>query len=98
MHRLGTLNLAGLHRALPGRPLQRRRSTLHESVTVAEGASAVDYYAAAADDGKPFDLAMFDLTVAGGVGGSDAAKMLLALHPSARLIAVSGYSTDSVLG
>lgn len=70
----------------------------HESVTVAEGASAVDYYAAAADDGKPFDLAMFDLTVAGGVGGSDAAKMLLALHPSARLIAVSGYSTDSVLG
>ena len=24
--------------------------------------------------------------------------MLLALHPSARLIAVSGYSTDSVLG
>ncbi|MGK0153666.1 MAG: two-component system cell cycle sensor histidine kinase/response regulator CckA, partial [Neolewinella sp.] len=34
----------------------------------------------------------------GGIGGQEAASMLLAKYPDARLVAVSGYSTDSVLG
>jgi len=70
----------------------------HKPVAVSDGAIAVEQYAAAAKQGTPFDLALFDLTVAGGVGGSEAAKRLLKDFPTARLVAVSGYSTDSILG
>ena len=70
----------------------------HDSVEVPDGATAVEQFSQAIEEGQPFDLAMFDLTVAGGVGGREAASLVLASHPNAKLIAVSGYSTDSVLG
>jgi PAS domain S-box-containing protein len=70
----------------------------HHVVAVADGEAAVASYTESAQQGRPFDIAMFDLTVAGGIGGQEAASMLLAKYPDARLVAVSGYSTDSVLG
>ncbi|MCC7395522.1 MAG: response regulator [Planctomycetes bacterium] len=70
----------------------------HECVAVEEGGLALTEYAAALAAGRPFDLVLLDLTVAGGMGGSETARRLLREHPAAKLIAVSGYSTDAVLG
>ncbi|MGK0202911.1 MAG: two-component system cell cycle sensor histidine kinase/response regulator CckA [Planctomycetota bacterium] len=70
----------------------------HDFITVPDGDAAVQSYSESVQQGRPFDMAMFDLTVAGGIGGQEAASMLLAKYPDARLVAVSGYSTDSVLG
>jgi len=38
-----------------------------------------------------------DLTIPGGMGGKEAAAEILKIDPSARLIAASGYSNDTVL-
>ena len=45
----------------------------------------------------PFDLALMDLTVVGGMGGKEAAAQLLAQEPGARLVVSSGYSNDPVM-
>lgn len=38
-----------------------------------------------------------DLTIPGGMGGSEAAEQILALDPQARLIVSSGYSNDQIM-
>ncbi len=68
------------------------------SVDVAEdGTQAVRLYAAAIGAGRPYDAAVMDLTIPGGMGGREAAERIRALHPAARLIVASGYSHDPVL-
>ena len=72
-------------------------SALGHAVTpTADGAAAVARYAEAQAAGQPFDAVFLDLTVPGGMGGVDAARLLLAANPKARLIAASGYAEDSV--
>jgi PAS domain S-box-containing protein len=68
-----------------------------EVVTVSEGAQAVEAYAAARAEGRPFDLVMMDLTVPGGMGGLEAMRSLLAIDPDVRAIVSSGYSGDPVM-
>ena len=48
-------------------------------------------------EGEPFAAVITDLTIAGGMGGREAAARILALHPEARLIVSSGYSVDPVM-
>ena len=65
--------------------------------TCENGSEAVSLYAAARAAGAPFEAVIMDLTVAGGMGGKDAARHILAGDPGARLVVSSGYSNDPVL-
>ncbi len=62
-----------------------------------EGREAIISYRRAMERGQPFDLVIMDLTIPGGMGGREAVKRLLDLHPEARVIVSSGYAEDPVL-
>ena len=49
------------------------------------------------DSGYPFDIAILDLTIRGGMGGRETIEQLLVIDPGARAIVSSGYSADEVL-
>jgi signal transduction histidine kinase/ActR/RegA family two-component response regulator len=65
--------------------------------TARDGAEAVASYKEAKTEGNGFDAVLLDLTVAGGMGGVEAAAMLKHFDPSARLIVSSGYSDAPVM-
>jgi DNA-binding NarL/FixJ family response regulator len=52
---------------------------------------------AALNANDPFDLAILDLTIAGGMGGVETLAQLRKLQPALRAIASSGYSIDPVM-
>lgn len=62
-----------------------------------EGAEAVERYKQAAEQGSPFDVVIFDLTVPGAMGGVEAVKTLREQYPALRAVVTSGYSTDPVI-
>jgi DNA-binding NarL/FixJ family response regulator len=47
--------------------------------------------------GKPFKLAIMDLTIPGGMGGKEAVQEVLKIDPNAKVIVSSGYSTGSIM-
>jgi signal transduction histidine kinase/ActR/RegA family two-component response regulator len=65
--------------------------------TASDGAEAVALYQAARAAGAGFDAVLLDLTVIGGMGGTEAAAKLKQLDPSAKLIVSSGYSDAPVM-
>lgn len=65
--------------------------------TVAEGRIAVDRWREAALRGAPFDAGLFDLSVAGGLGGAEAARRILSEYSGARIVVCSGYADDPIL-
>ena len=69
----------------------------YEIAEAATGQAAVDMYTNANADGVPFDLVILDLTVPGGMGGLEAARLMQAGGGGARFIASSGYSNDPVI-
>ncbi|MFH1435669.1 MAG: PAS domain S-box protein [Pseudomonadota bacterium] len=62
-----------------------------------DGAGVLAQYRKAKKSGRPFDVVIMDLTVAGGEGGREAIGKLLKIDPGARAIVSSGYSTDPIL-
>ena len=64
---------------------------------VEHGQAAVDAYAAALEQGRPYDLVILDLTVPGGMGGAEALTCLRAVDPRVRAVGSSGYSDDPIL-
>ena len=62
-----------------------------------DGSEAIGMYKDAAMEGTPFDLVVMDLTVPGKMGGKEASARLLGMHPDARMIVCSGYSSDPVM-
>lgn len=67
-------------------------------VTVsADGSQAVAEYRSALEKGRPYQLVLLDLTVPEGMGGEEAARQILKLDPSARLVVSSGYTDDPVM-
>ncbi len=64
----------------------------YESVAVSDGVAAVEAYAAARHEGRPFAAVILDLTVPGGMGGREAMDALRTLDPAVRAIVSSGYS------
>lgn len=68
-----------------------------EVETVADGAEAVQAYAVARSEGRPFALVVMDLTVPGGMGGMEAMRELLKIDPEVKAIVSSGYSSDPVM-
>jgi DNA-binding NarL/FixJ family response regulator len=63
----------------------------------ADGDEAVREYAAARENGQPYDVVVFDLTVPGAMGGADAMREILKMDPMAKGIVSSGYSSDPVM-
>ncbi len=61
------------------------------------GEEAISRWRAAREAGRPFDLAVLDLTVPGGMGGQETLAALRALDPAIRAIVSSGYSSSAVL-
>ena len=62
-----------------------------------DGAEAVALYQAALSTEEPFDAVILDLTVPGGMGGTETIKRLLKIDPTVKAIVSSGYSEDLVL-
>jgi two-component system, cell cycle sensor histidine kinase and response regulator CckA len=69
----------------------------YQAVTCGEGGEALALYRESLEAGSPFLAVILDLTVPGGMGGVEAARCILELDPSARLIVSSGYSYDPVM-
>jgi two-component system, cell cycle sensor histidine kinase and response regulator CckA len=70
----------------------------YEDVELAvNGRQAVEKYQEAWESGKPFDVALLDLTVKGGMGGKEALGNMLMINPTVKAIVTSGYSTDPVM-
>ncbi len=66
-------------------------------VTVKDGQETLKQYQEALAKGQPFDAVMLDLTVAGGMGGRETMRQLLAKHPDVKAIVSSGYANDPVM-
>lgn len=65
-------------------------------MTFARGGEAVELYRAALEQGDPYDMVILDMTVPGGMGGMETARLIRELDAGARLIVSSGYSNDAV--
>ena len=61
------------------------------------GEKAVEMYRAAMASGRPFDAVLLDLTVRGGMGGTEALARLKEADPAVRAIVCSGYAEDPVV-
>jgi two-component system cell cycle sensor histidine kinase/response regulator CckA len=66
----------------------------YEVVTAAHGEEALERCAAAERDGRPFAVAILDLTVPGAMGGREAFRRLARAHPRLPVILSSGYVQD----
>jgi CheY-like chemotaxis protein len=64
---------------------------------VADGGAAVDLFAKQREAGHPFRAVILDLTVAGGMGGKEAAQALRALDSNIPLFVTSGYAEDPIM-
>ena len=69
----------------------------YEVELVSDGSEAVARYKEAFDGEAPFDLIIMDLTIPGGMGGTDAVREILSVNPEAKVIVASGYSNDPVM-
>ena len=58
------------------------------------GAEALDLATQAAADGRPFRVALLDLTIVGGLGGAEIAGDLRNLNQGIRLIVSTGYAPE----
>ena len=67
----------------------------HKPTATRDGTEAISAYTRKKQGGKAFDLAIMDLTVAGGMGGTVAASQILEIDPNAKLIVSSGYSSGA---
>jgi signal transduction histidine kinase/CheY-like chemotaxis protein len=61
------------------------------------GQAALERIEEASRAGKPYQIAILDLTIPGGMGGREAAKAIRDLDPGVYLIAASGYSDHPVM-
>lgn len=73
------------------------RTIGYEVEFASDGVEAIELYKRAMESGEPFEAAIMDLTVPGGMGGKEAIKNLLELDPNVKAIVSSGYSTDPIM-
>jgi two-component system, cell cycle sensor histidine kinase and response regulator CckA len=69
----------------------------YEVVVAREGQEAVCRFGEALEDGRPFDLVILDLTVAGGMGGEEAVRRLREIDPRVKAVVSSGYNESPVM-
>jgi PAS domain S-box-containing protein len=65
--------------------------------TAVHGSEAVEKFTKAQESGKPFDLAILDLTIPGGMGGMETKEALRKISPHLKVLASSGYSEDPIM-
>jgi len=65
--------------------------------TAIDGKDAIEMYKDATELGNPFDLLLLDLTIPGGMGGTDTIRHLINLDPEVKAIVFSGYSDNPVM-
>ncbi len=70
----------------------------HQVTLARDGGEALAACHEAQAEGLPFEVAILDLTIPGGMGGRETASRLRRMDPEIRLIASSGYSNDAVMG
>jgi PAS domain S-box-containing protein len=61
------------------------------------GKDAAEKYKAAFFSGDPFNIAILDLTIPGGMGGVETVEKLMQIDPYVKAIASSGYTNDPVM-
>jgi len=69
----------------------------YEVVVAREGQEAVCRFQEALENGKPFELVILDLTVAGGMGGEEALRHLREIDPRVKAVVSSGYNESPVM-
>lgn len=69
----------------------------YEVESCADGREAVDLYDSAKRNDLPFSCVILDLTIPGGMGGREAADLILKIDPTAILLVSSGYSNDPII-
>ena len=69
----------------------------YQVTTCASGEEAIALYKQASQSGKPFAGVIMDLTIPGGMGGQEAARIIRGLDSQAYLIVSSGYCNDPVM-
>jgi two-component system, cell cycle sensor histidine kinase and response regulator CckA len=68
-----------------------------EVTFTSDGKETIKQYENAKRNGHPFDLVIVDLTIPGGMGGTDVVKTLRETNPAIKAIVSSGYSEDSIM-
>jgi PAS domain S-box-containing protein len=69
----------------------------YEVISVEDGAEAIAVYRKAKEEDRPFDAAIMDLTIPGGMGGGEAVRKLISFDANLKAIVSSGYSDDPIL-
>ncbi len=69
----------------------------HEVDVAKHGEEALEKYQTAIDAGIPFDIVILDLTVRGGMGGTETIQKLREIDPAVKAIVSSGYSDDAAI-
>ncbi|TAN43939.1 MAG: PAS domain S-box protein [Nitrospirae bacterium] len=69
----------------------------YEADFAEDGAKALEKYAKAKEEQRPYSVVIMDLTIPGGMGGKEAVKKLLETDTDATVIVSSGYSTDPIM-
>ena len=62
-----------------------------------DGEEAIELFTSAQASGKAFDAVILDLTVPGGMGGTETMARLLEIDPRVKAIVSSGYSDDPIM-
>lgn len=66
-------------------------------VLVDSGSKAIEIFCQSADEGRPFDVIILDLTVHSGTGGKEAIASLKRIDPAVKAVVSSGYANDAVM-
>ena len=69
----------------------------YEVTTAIDGTQAIEMYKEAMGSGNPYDAAIIDLTVPGGMGGKETIQRLTEIDPEIKAIVSSGYSNDPIM-
>jgi PAS domain S-box-containing protein len=69
----------------------------HDVSFAKTGEAALAAYRAALESGRPFDVAILDLTIRGGMGGIETLQKLVEIDPDVKAVVSSGYSDDAAL-
>ena len=69
----------------------------YEAVFAREGGAAIEIYKTEKEAGRPFDLAIIDLTIPDGMGGRETIEKLREYDSSAKAVVSSGFANDPVV-
>ncbi len=69
----------------------------YDVVLVESGSKAIEIFCQSADEGRPFDVVILDLTVHSGAGGKETVARLKRIDPDVKAVVSSGYANDAVM-